>query len=97
MLSADLLILRSLVSVHIEDTDRVRVEAEVIAQTPAHTALEETVARLSLQPSLSAVRWAARLKTQHNKWSRRDPSLHLSVGWDYLQVKVETNHKHYSL
>jgi putative Mg2+ transporter-C (MgtC) family protein len=64
MLSAGPLILRSLDSVDIEDTDKVRVEAEVIAQTPAHTALEEIVARLSLESGVSAISWEARLETE---------------------------------
>jgi putative Mg2+ transporter-C (MgtC) family protein len=63
MLSAGPLILRSLNSVDIEDTDRVRVEAEVVAQTPAHTALEEVIARLSLESGVSAVSWAAAIES----------------------------------
>jgi putative Mg2+ transporter-C (MgtC) family protein len=64
MISAGPLILRSLDSVDIENSDRVRVEAEVIAQTPAHTALEEIVARLSLESGVSAISWEARLETE---------------------------------
>jgi putative Mg2+ transporter-C (MgtC) family protein len=63
MLSAGSLILRSLDSVDIEDTDRVRVEAEVVAQTPAHAALEEVIARLSLESGVSAVSWAAAIES----------------------------------
>jgi putative Mg2+ transporter-C (MgtC) family protein len=63
MLSAGPLILRSLDSVDIEDTDRVRVEAEVVAQTPAHAALEEVIARLSLESGVSAVSWAAAIES----------------------------------
>ena len=50
MLSTGPLILRSLDSVDIEDTDRVRVEAEVIA-------------RLSLESGVSAVSWAAAIES----------------------------------
>jgi uncharacterized membrane protein YhiD involved in acid resistance len=64
MLSAGPLILRSLHSVDIEDTDRARVEAEVAAQTPAHPALEEIVARLSLESGVSAVSWETRVETE---------------------------------
>jgi putative Mg2+ transporter-C (MgtC) family protein len=63
MLSAGSLILRSLDSVDIEDTDWVRVEAEVVAQTPAHAALEEVIARLSLESGVSAVSWAAAIES----------------------------------
>jgi putative Mg2+ transporter-C (MgtC) family protein len=63
MLSAGPLILRSLDSVDIEDTGRVRVEAEVVAQTPAHAALEEVIARLSLESGVSAVSWAAAIES----------------------------------
>ena len=50
MLSTGPLILRSLDSVDIEDTDRVRVEEEVIA-------------RLSLESGVSAVSWAAAIES----------------------------------
>ena len=63
MLSTGPLILRSLDSVDIEDTERVRVEAEVVAQTPAHAALEEVIARLSLESGVSAVSWAAAIES----------------------------------
>jgi len=39
------------------------VEAEVVAQTPAHAALEEVIARLSLESGVSAVSWAAAIES----------------------------------
>ncbi len=64
ILSASPLILRGLHSEDIEGGARVRVEAELIANTPAHSTLEEVVARLSLESGVSAVSWEAEINQE---------------------------------
>ncbi len=61
LLSDTPLILRGLHSEHSEGGARARVEATLIANTPAHGILEELVARLSLEPGVFAVSWEAEL------------------------------------
>jgi len=59
MLSKGSLILQSLNSSDIENSEKTRVEAEVVAQAPAYSALEEVVTRLSLEKGVSEVSWRA--------------------------------------
>jgi len=59
MLSKGSLILQSLNSSDTENGEKTRVEAEVVAQAPAYSALEEVVTRLSLEKGVSEVSWRA--------------------------------------
>jgi len=59
MLSKGSLILQSLNSSDTENSEKTRVEAEVVAQAPAYSGLEEVVARLSLEEGVSEVSWRA--------------------------------------
>jgi putative Mg2+ transporter-C (MgtC) family protein len=49
--------LRQLDSANIEDTDRVEVTATITAEGSPHSALEQIVGRLSLEPAVTAARW----------------------------------------
>jgi putative Mg2+ transporter-C (MgtC) family protein len=49
--------LRELDSANIEDTERVEVTARITSEKPREIALETIVGRLSLESSVTAVRW----------------------------------------
>ncbi|MFQ3665993.1 MAG: MgtC/SapB family protein [Sphingomonadaceae bacterium] len=50
--------LRRLASQNIEESDRVGIEAEVEGAGPAAAPLEQIIGRLSLEPQVTAARWA---------------------------------------
>jgi putative Mg2+ transporter-C (MgtC) family protein len=53
----DELLLRSIASHDVPETDRVKVEAHFLALGPAHRKMERMVGTLSLEPAVSAARW----------------------------------------
>jgi putative Mg2+ transporter-C (MgtC) family protein len=63
-LSAGGLHLRSLDSSNIEDSDRVEVLATLTAEQDSAKLLEQIVGRLSLEPSVTAVRWRVEAVTE---------------------------------